>query len=85
MKYTIKELWAMLCEHKGEINSLKLLVLKARTERTEMQQRIDQLTKDNAWLVGSRKRHMDACEIKDAGLRCMSDTISWMFDNKRIF
>lgn len=85
MQYTIKELWAMLCEHKSEIKSLGLLVLKARTERTEMQQRIDQLTQDNAWLVGSRKRHMDACAIKDAGLRCMSDTIGWLNDHRRSF
>ncbi len=75
----------MLCEHKSEIKSLEVLVLKARTERTEMQQRIDQLTQDKAWLVDSRKRHMDACAIKDAGLRVMSDTIGWLNDHRKSF
>ena len=85
MQYTIQELWTMLSEHKGEIKELRLLVLKARTERTAMQQRIDQLTQDNAWLVGSRKRHMDALDKANGGLRIMGETVRWLADNQRTF
>ena len=82
MQYTISELWAMLSEHKSEIKSLRVLVLQARTERTEMQQRIDQLTQDNAWLVGSRKRHMDACTIAEAGIETLTKTCAWLADHQ---
>lgn len=85
MLQTMEDMWRMVNTANAAIKDLNTTLNRERAKSELLLGQIEKLNEDNAWLVGSRKRHMDACAIKDAGLRCMSDTISWMTDNQRIF
>ena len=75
MQYTIQELWAMITDFRKQVNSLNAYIAAQKMSRNDANIRyLTQITELE-----------DKCKKQEAGLRIMSDTISWMFDNKRIF
>ena len=75
MFHTVSELWGMINSRNAAIKDLESTLNRSRAKGASLVlahlEEIEKLNKKVA--------------VQEQGLRCMSDTISWMTDNRRIF
>ncbi len=75
MQYTIQELWAMITDFRKQVASLNAYIAAQKMSRDDANVRmLTQIVELEA-----------KCKKQAAGLRVMSDTVSWLTDNQRIF
>ena len=99
MFLTISELWRMINARNAAIKDLESTLNRSRKqgaslalahldEIAELKRKNEALTISHIKVVGylteieSLKRKN---AVQEQGLRCMSDTVSWLTDNQRIF
>jgi hypothetical protein len=75
MQLTYSELWAMITSRNACIKDLESTLASSRAKGASLALRhLDEIEKLNKKIA-----------VQDQGLRVMSDTISWITDNRRIF
>lgn len=99
MFHTVSELWGMINSRNAAIKDLESTLNRSRAKGASLAlahlEEIDELKRKNEALTISHIKvvgyltEIESLKRKNAmqeqGLRCMSDTISWMTDNQRIF
>ena len=75
MFYTNSELWGMLNSANAAVKDLNTTLNRSRAKGAALAlAHLEEIEKLNKKIA-----------VQEQGLRCMSDTISWMTDNQRIF
>ena len=100
MFYTNSELWGLLNTANAAVKDLQSTLNRSRAKGASLAlAHLEEIEKLNAYIEAQKMSGNDAiirklaqiveledkCKKQEAGLRIMSDTISWMTDNRRIF
>lgn len=100
MFHTVSELWGMINSRNAAIKDLESTLNRSRAKGASLAlAHLDEIEKLNAYIAAQKMSSNDAiirkltqivkledkCKKQEQGLRILSDTVSWLTDNQRIF